>query len=354
MRLLRRKDRIKKKTILMVLFISVAFLVVGYAMLSTALNIFGGLSIVGGNNWNVQWSDIVVNPDSTATAPSNPTLDNNNTKVNFVVNLNTPGDFYEFTVDAVNNGTLDAMIDTISYAIYDAEENEVFPPFIIYNVSYENGVELGSNQLLEYNSLITYKVRIEFDSDISTEDLPTGTEAYRFEFGVTYIQADENAYLPETAVLPEIPTAFEYNNSDGIFYRLNSNRTRVGNSGSTLGTVFTNETDIPSSSDVPGESLDFALKHTVTGGIIQDVSIVFRLENTSYIVPWSVDAYSDENVRSTLTSLFYGECYEYENRYICSNGDNWMVRITDSGSLIAENGNYTCEITEEGDSFCYS
>ena len=91
---------------------------------------------------------------------------------------------------------------------------------------------------------------------ISTEDLPTGTEAYRFEFGVTYIQADENAYLPETAVLPEIPTAFEYNNSDGIFYRLNSNRTRVGNSGSTLGTVFTNETDIPSSSDVPGESLD--------------------------------------------------------------------------------------------------
>ena len=149
-------------------------------------------------------------------------------------------------------------------------------------------------------------------------------------------------------------TAFEYNNTDGIFYRLNSNHSRAGSPGYTIGNVFTNENDIPNSGGDSVDTLDFALKHTVTGGVVQDVSIVFRLGNTSYVVPWSVDAYSNENVKLTLSDLFSGQCFEYENRYICSNGEDLIVRISDNGSLRADNGIYTCEITEEGDSFCYS
>lgn len=191
-----RRNNNKKRTIYGVLLIVVAILVVGYAVLSTPLNIFGGLSIVGGNSWSVKWSNVSIDPESTATATLEPSLENNNTKVNFVINLTTPGDYYEFYVDATNNGSINAMIDNISYNIYDEEDNEVYPPYIIYNVSYADGTELNNYHLLESNSSATYKVRIQFDSDVSPDDLPSGTETYRFEFSVTYVQADDNAIVP--------------------------------------------------------------------------------------------------------------------------------------------------------------
>ena len=191
-----RRNNSKKRTIYGVLLIVVAILVVGYAVLSTPLNIFGGLSIVGGNNWNVRWSNLSINPDSSAIATQEPSLENNNTRVNFVINLSTPGDYYEFYVDATNSGSINAMIDSINYNIFDEDDNEVYPPYIIYSVSYADGTELNNYHLLEANSSVTYKVRIQFDSDVSPDDLPSGTETFRFEFSVTYIQADDNAIVP--------------------------------------------------------------------------------------------------------------------------------------------------------------
>ena len=211
---MRKRKNGKKKTIYLVLFIAVAMLIVGYAFLSSSLNIFGGLSIIGGNNWGVKWSNVVENSNSTASVDEYPTLDNDDTELNFQVVLDTPGDFYEFTVDAVNTGSIDAMIDDISYSIYDQNDELVDPSYLIYTVTYENGDSLSSYHLLRKGETATYLVRIEFDDGINSDELPQTAESYRFEFGVTYVQADDNAIEP--GVLAE--NTFRYQNVDGDFY----------------------------------------------------------------------------------------------------------------------------------------
>ena len=48
----------------------------------------------------------------------------------------TPGDYYEFTVDIINNGTIDAMINNIiMYPTLSTEQAK----YLKYEVNYENG-----------------------------------------------------------------------------------------------------------------------------------------------------------------------------------------------------------------------
>ena len=58
--------------------------------------------------------DLVVNPDSVeATTPA--AIDQNDTtSISYAVKLNAPGDFYEFTVDIVNAGTLPGKINVVT------------------------------------------------------------------------------------------------------------------------------------------------------------------------------------------------------------------------------------------------
>ena len=194
---MRKIKNVKKKTIYTVLFIVVAVLIVGYAFLSSTLNIFGGLGIIPGNiNWGVKFNNIQVNNESTAGVSVAPTLGSNNTSVNFAITLDQPGKFYEFTVDAVNTGSIDAMIDSLHYNIYDEEDNEIYPQYLYYTVDYINDISLSTGHLLRAGETATYKVRIEFSDDIDMDELPSEEKQLRFEFGVTYIQADDTAYEP--------------------------------------------------------------------------------------------------------------------------------------------------------------
>ena len=204
-----RRKNYKKRTTFTILLIVIAVLVVGYATLSSVLNLFGGLTVVGGNSFNVGWSNIIVNEDSTGIATTPPTITNNDNgsskQINFVVNLNTPGDFYEFNVDAVNTGTIDAMIGSYDYEILDVNGDPVDVEYLNCTVSYADDTQLSSSQLLSAGETVTYKVRAEFSNDISASELPSGETAFRFEFVVSYVQADDTAYPPtgriENAIL---------------------------------------------------------------------------------------------------------------------------------------------------------
>ena len=196
-----KENNRKKKTIVTVLLIVVAVIIIGFAALSSNLNIFGGISVIGKNDWKIIWDEdsIEVNSDSTAEVTTAPTIDSDNSaKLDFVVKLNKPGDFYEFTVDAYNAGTIDAMIDTngvnsIIYLADDDQHTPVTPDFLNYTVSYADDEPLGDYHLLKSKAKQTYKVRIEFDRNLDNEDLPDTVQAYTYEFSVNYIQADDRA-----------------------------------------------------------------------------------------------------------------------------------------------------------------
>ena len=178
----------KKNTISIMLLLLLICLGIGYAYLTTTLSI-NGTSNITAANWDVHWANIQVKTGSVNA--STPTI-SNQTTVSYSVILNTPGDYYEFTVDAVNGGSIDAMIDTI-----DSKLNGVtittLPDYLNYTVTYSDGGALQSNHQLLANTIETYKVRIEYRTDIESNQLPTTNQTLNLQFTATYSQANENA-----------------------------------------------------------------------------------------------------------------------------------------------------------------
>jgi len=70
------------------------------------------------------------------------------TSLSFGVTLDKPGDFYEFQVDAVNDGTLDAMLSIISTTVTSGGSPATLPSYIKYTVKYADDEEPVEKHLL--------------------------------------------------------------------------------------------------------------------------------------------------------------------------------------------------------------
>ena len=62
-----------------------------------------------------------------------------------------------------------------------------------YTITYDDGVPLEVNHMLDKNTTETYKVRLAFRTDIDPSDLPTSGATHTLSFGLSYIQADDNS-----------------------------------------------------------------------------------------------------------------------------------------------------------------
>ena len=180
-----------RMTVLIMLLLGISL---GYALLTSNLNILGVANILN-PTWDIHFENVQVKSGS-VTAPT-PAIDSNQTTVSYSVTLNTPGDFYEFTVDAVNAGTIDGMITEISSTLNNVEITNNLPPALEYSIKYDDGIELAKNQLLASGKSVKYKVRVGYKTDINPEDLPDTEETLNLTLTVTYQQADDSAQTIE-------------------------------------------------------------------------------------------------------------------------------------------------------------
>ena len=97
--------KIRGLVVLLALCISI-----GFALISTQLNIFGE-TVVKRNNWDIYFDNITKIDGTVST--NNLSINTNKTTANISVVLPEPGDYYEFTIDCVNAGSLNAIIDDI-------------------------------------------------------------------------------------------------------------------------------------------------------------------------------------------------------------------------------------------------
>ena len=183
----------RRKMMKLLLFILLVSISMGYAFLRTELTINGTADFLDAR-WDIHFANLVVNPDSVELSTGNTaaSISASTTEVTYAVTLKEPGDFYEFTVDAVNSGSMDAMIDTISSKMGGVEITTL-PAYMEYSVTYSDGIALAPNQYLKAGDTETYKVHIGFKKDINASDLTGQVENKTLSFSVTYVQADENA-----------------------------------------------------------------------------------------------------------------------------------------------------------------
>ena len=192
---MRRKKQSKYIWLLLLLLV----VTIGYAAVATTLNITGS-AVVKKNTWNVYWQNpVVVEGSVSSEAPVIGEDDNDpeNTKVSFEADFDMPGDFYEFTIEAVNDGTIDAMV--LDMALSNSSE---LPDYIKCTIVYDdNNQPLGQFHRLPKASggvptVVKYRVRIEYTEDVTPADMnavPTGGASYQFTYGVQYTKADSRA-----------------------------------------------------------------------------------------------------------------------------------------------------------------
>ena len=183
---MKRKINLDRKSLYVILclvIVSVFTLSIAYAALSVTLNIVGSAQ-VNASNWDIHLNNVVVTDGSVNSTAPNITGGNS---LNFSATLTKPGDFYEFTVDVVNGGTIDAMINNvIKTPTLTAEQAKYFK----YEVSYQNGDTISIKQNITAGSTTPIKVRIEYRTDLVSSDLPNSSTTLNLGLTLEYVQSD--------------------------------------------------------------------------------------------------------------------------------------------------------------------
>ena len=199
------KEKDKQGKMIIAILLLIAIIGVGYAALGANLKI-NGVANIPSAQWNVHFVQNSITPTTgsvaidTANNEKAATVDSA-TEVSYKVKLALPGDFYEFTVDVTNEGSIDAMIDSISSKIKigTGEEEEIttspsnLPAYLDYSVSYSDGKSITAKQKLDAGDTETIKVRLSYKTDITSTDLPTTNQILALNFKVNYVQKDSTA-----------------------------------------------------------------------------------------------------------------------------------------------------------------
>ena len=316
---MKRKNNKKKKLTIILLLLVIVGLSVGYALLSTNLNINGTTSI-NSSNWNVYWDNVQVSSGSvTATTPA--TINTAKDTVTYEITLNTPGEYYEFTVDAVNAGTLDAMLESVSSKLNNVEITSL-PSYLEYSVTYNGGITPTTNSLLAAGSSDQYKVRIGFKKDISVSDLPTTAQTLNMSFKVNYVQADGDSQIEMYY------DVLQLNVGDTVSDSLNLKTT-------------------PEAS-MSDSGLPFVLKYDVQGDTITDISIGVSGQNGMYYIkPVTYNStYTKQNHINELNNGFGGN--------YCNKVQAMMVDCSlDSVSLHFDQGGDNLYVSDKNNSQNY-
>ncbi|MBQ2640337.1 MAG: hypothetical protein IJF92_06240 [Bacilli bacterium] len=176
----------RRNIYILIAIITLILIGIGYAFLTGDLNILGNARIEE-NAWDVRFENIQV--ESGSVEANTPTI-TNNTTITYTVNLNTTGDYYEFSVDVANKGTIDAMIDSVNITNLTDDQKK----YLTYSVTYYDlGLGLEEKQELKSGKTEKLRVKVAHKKDIKASDLPTEDQSLTLSVSINYVQADDTA-----------------------------------------------------------------------------------------------------------------------------------------------------------------
>ena len=321
--------RINKKLIVFILIICIS---IGFAYLSTNLSIIG-VTNVKGNTWDIHFDNVQVlhSVDGNPT----PTISSDKATVNYTANLNVPGDYFEFTVDVVNAGTVDAMIEEITTKFNNNDISNM-PDYLDFSITYNDGIFLANNQLLEHGTTETLKIKVEFIYDINEDSLPSSNITHDFTTTLKYQQSNENSI--------ERPTPYN------VYSFIWDSSFNIGDSAPTGEDTTTSLEGIESSI---GRWHCF-LKHEILNNQITKNSIIFIIDDQKYEISSSYyKKYTRQHILEILNTAF-GEsnCSDTQYGYTCvHDAPTYTIRATlnsDGQITIWQNGVYEAVILIDG------
>lgn len=211
------KDRKMLFGILCIVFVCVFTLTIAYAALNAVLTISGNAEVAS-SDWNIYLANPKV---SNGSATMNTPEIKSNSTLEFNTTLDMPGDFYEFTVDVVNDGSIDAMIENV---VKTPELDDSQKKYLKYEITYQNGESIDKKQLLASKTTMPIKVRLEYRTDLSASDLPINQVELELALTLEYVQSDgtgssvtnNGSNILVTSYYSSMSTAFTAINGDNV------------------------------------------------------------------------------------------------------------------------------------------
>ena len=304
----------------------------GYAAMSTNLNITG-TTVLKDNRWDIHLENVQVTTGSVSA--TTPTINTAKDTVTYSVDLNNLGDYFEFTVDCKNDGSLDGMISNISSTL-NSNPITNLPTALSYSVTYADGIQIENNHLLEKNDKVTFKIRVGYRTDINISDIPSTSQTLNLAFTVTYIQATGNA-IPKPE--PDPPA----------YYTTTSNFTFYGDPIADVNPKYNNYNDAITAFGHP-----FFIKlETDENENISAEYVGFLLNNTPYYVRGArsdSSIYYEANKATIINAFGSSNCVEDDNTdYLNARclGENMSVSVFSYGYIEVIGNSHFCSIDNE-------
>ena len=217
------KQRRIKMLSLSAVIVAVLGLTVAFAALSTTLNIKGS-AYLDAAKWGIKFQNlsepsIVGEASDAKTAKIEKDVSINDIKVT----LSKPGDSVTYTVDLVNEGTINAKIDKIEKTELTSEQQK----YLTFKVTDKDGKEVSEGDILSAGATRNLTITIEFIKDLTKEDLPTSTSTISLSYKLNFVQTDDKAET--TSGISKACTTFEKKDtySVGDVIALCNNDTKV-------------------------------------------------------------------------------------------------------------------------------
>ncbi len=183
------KERKTKILIISILLVIIMGLTVAFAALSAKLSI-NGTAYLDAAKWGIKFKNLS-EPVKTGDASITGTAkieESKSAEINGInVSLSTPGDKVTYTVDLVNEGTIDAKIEKIEKTELTSEQQK----YLTFKVTDKNGKEISEGDILSKGETRNLTITIEFIKDLTKEDLPTSTSTISLSYKLNFVQTDE-------------------------------------------------------------------------------------------------------------------------------------------------------------------
>lgn len=182
-----KRSAIKKRLTVLVAVFFVMFVGIGYAYVKRTLNINNNTKI-SNLSWNLHLDSLDVATGS-VTPLSQTVISQDNMSITSNLEFKNDGEFYEYTVDVVNDGSINAMIESVEGLTLTNEQSKYFD----YSATWADGTAILENQQLPGGTREKIKVRISLKDNLTINDLPSESVDVKFTLKLNYIQANNNA-----------------------------------------------------------------------------------------------------------------------------------------------------------------
>ncbi len=170
---------------ILLLTLSIFTMSVGFAVRSEKLRINGSTTIGESPKWSVHFANVEVSPNSvTAESVRKPAtiINEDSTFIDYDVILTSYQDCYEFTVDLVNDGNINAKISSVIFILSDEAKK-----YLDYSVEYEDGTKVLEGDELLKKSMRKVKVKLQ---NIYSEEV-VGEKQFDISFALELVQKEE-------------------------------------------------------------------------------------------------------------------------------------------------------------------